>query len=640
MADADIEQGGAASPRRVDDISASVSAIREASDRKNWLTIRPAGTDQSSSRKQPLLINNRPLDAFSPLGQPEPQRQWMVVSALMFVAVGQGVAVGGMEVLVGCAAANGYLGLPQGSVAKYGDIVRAVGLFVFAPLGGYLVDKRFNNWTIQVGSMALWAVGCILLLLAGFVAQGPDTIRWNPAEEPVEAGMSTETVYVGSEPTDKGAVIATGGWSGIPAAFLGWIGLLLAGSCASMDMPLSTLLVADQIKRPAKRGAAIAWYFLCYSIGHLLSLAYSERRMDTCKSAPVPVAASVIPCVAVACTVLVVLRNRLLADSKIGLAAWRPWQNLQDGQEQEDPDADDTASCFKTAVALVFTTSEPKKNKNRSAENLALWGMFRVFVVAAMWSVLVAQSTSWATQAEGLNHYVCYSANSSYEDDASSLAPIGLQPPLSTARRDVTNGTVAPTPLPPHPNCIVVSDLAVQITSLLLAFFVFAMLMQGGFSLLGSCFDSGSVHLSPLSKILWGYHLLTMAFFCAGVLQLVADNRQGGKDCPASDSACAQAVSVLWQIPQYVLMALSLLLVTIHALEYAYAASTPWTRGIVTSAFYSIQGLGFAVALTVSGSVQRSQLPLHIFAGLGVSLVVSALHQAVRPTWWSLEMLC
>ncbi len=99
---------------------------------------------------QPLLINQRPLEAFSPLGQPEPQRQWTVVGALMAVAVGQGVATGGMEILAGCVAANGYLGLPRIQVDRAGLIIRGLGMFLFAPVGGHIVDKGYNNWTVQV----------------------------------------------------------------------------------------------------------------------------------------------------------------------------------------------------------------------------------------------------------------------------------------------------------------------------------------------------------------------------------------------------------------------------------------------------------------------------------------------------------
>jgi hypothetical protein len=73
------------------------------------------------------------------------------VSALMAVAVGQGVAAGGMEVLAGCVAANGYLGISRVvRVEKAGMIIRGLGLCIFAPLGGHIVDRGYNNWTVQV----------------------------------------------------------------------------------------------------------------------------------------------------------------------------------------------------------------------------------------------------------------------------------------------------------------------------------------------------------------------------------------------------------------------------------------------------------------------------------------------------------
>jgi len=101
---------------------------------------------------QPLLINSRPLGAFSPLGQPEPERQWTVVVALMVVAASQGFAAGALEVLAGRIIAQGYLGIPPTTVAKAGTFVRATSFFVFAPLGGWLMDKRFSNWMVQVTS--------------------------------------------------------------------------------------------------------------------------------------------------------------------------------------------------------------------------------------------------------------------------------------------------------------------------------------------------------------------------------------------------------------------------------------------------------------------------------------------------------
>lgn len=157
-----------------------------------------------------------------------------------------------MEVLAGCIIANGYLGIPAASVQTSGDFVRAAGMFLFAPIGGWLTDRRFSNWTVQVAAMASWAVGCILLLASGLIASGGNdgAAAWVP---PLNA-------------TDA----SSGVW-GIPAAgtgpaALGWIGCILAALGSGVIAPLSTLLVADQIKRPEQRGLAIALYYCAFKV--------------------------------------------------------------------------------------------------------------------------------------------------------------------------------------------------------------------------------------------------------------------------------------------------------------------------------------------------------------------------------------
>ena len=101
-------------------------------------------------------------------------------------------------------------------------------------------DARAPRPCLQVAAMSTWGLGCILILAAGLVAEGSSATSsaWMPPLNSSTASPSGDD---------------TGGGINGGAAALGWIGCILAAVGSGVIAPLSTLLVADQIKRPAQR---------------------------------------------------------------------------------------------------------------------------------------------------------------------------------------------------------------------------------------------------------------------------------------------------------------------------------------------------------------------------------------------------
>ena len=137
---------------------------------------------------------------------------------------------------------------------------------------------------------------------------------------------------------------------------------------------------------PLRRGVAIALYYTSSYSGYLACLLTSHRDMMGSVSGggsegagplDVPVAASLIASVAMASTVLVVLRNRLVTNKSGGGAQpqWRPWNNLQDTKEVSSPPFNSPRREMPLSTARSPTSPQSLSipNQSRKLENSEHW---------------------------------------------------------------------------------------------------------------------------------------------------------------------------------------------------------------------------------------------------------------------------
>ena len=101
-------------------------------------------------------------------------------------------------------------------------------------------------------------------------------------------------------------------------------------------------------------------------------------------------------------------------------------------------------------------------------------------------------------------------------------------------------------------------------------------------------FESRRFSLRPISRMVTGMVLSSVAFLFSGLLQQAID----------SQGASNQPLSILWQIPQYVVMTAGEIMFSITGLEFAYSQAPDSMKAVVQAAWL----------FTVSAGIARSCL--------------------------------
>ena len=191
------------------------------------------------SGSAPLLINNKPLEAYAPLGQPDNTgRVW--VSVLFALALTQGLAWGCTLALAGrLLEPEQQRGTGISFQAPLIAVAWGVALLVLSPVGSCLVDFRSaKSITVQLAAMSVWWLGGGLLLLPAILEPGSDAAS--------------------SEMSDTAVVLS-------------WIGFILCAAGSAVERPLLTVLVADQVREQFQRAQSIGLCFACFTAGDIVA---------------------------------------------------------------------------------------------------------------------------------------------------------------------------------------------------------------------------------------------------------------------------------------------------------------------------------------------------------------------------------
>eukprot|EP00747_Dinoflagellata_sp_TGD_P154578 gnl/TRDRNA2_/TRDRNA2_177508_c5_seq10.p1 gnl/TRDRNA2_/TRDRNA2_177508_c5~~gnl/TRDRNA2_/TRDRNA2_177508_c5_seq10.p1 ORF type:complete len:265 (+),score=27.44 gnl/TRDRNA2_/TRDRNA2_177508_c5_seq10:78-872(+) len=122
---------------------------------------------------------------------------------------------------------------------------------------------------------------------------------------------------------------------------------------------------------------------------------------------------------------------------------------------------------------------------------------------------------------------------------------------------------------------------------------------------------------SPGVRLYCGLLALIPTYVCTMVVQHFADIK-------------AYSPSLLWQLPQYIFISVSDVLVVPAALELVYSGSSEGSKALAVSFVYLSQGLGNLI----DGAIFAS--PLSLFWQFGISLLVAASAAGLMSVerWW------
>ncbi|KYQ90870.1 Peptide transporter [Tieghemostelium lacteum] len=118
--------------------------------------------------------------------------------------------------------------------------------------------------------------------------------------------------------------------------------------------------------------------------------------------------------------------------------------------------------------------------------------------------------------------------------------------------------------------------------------------------------DKKNIHFTALKRMTVGMFLAIVSFLIAMFLQLYIDSKP------------ANTVSVVWQLPQYVVMAWAEILLSITGLEFAYSQAPKSMKSIIMSAWLLTVSLGnvFVIVVVEGINLPSRWVEFLVFAGV------------------------
>uniref|UniRef100_A0A1D1YVK9 Peptide transporter PTR2 n=1 Tax=Anthurium amnicola TaxID=1678845 RepID=A0A1D1YVK9_9ARAE len=135
---------------------------------------------------------------------------------------------------------------------------------------------------------------------------------------------------------------------------------------------------------------------------------------------------------------------------------------------------------------------------------------------------------------------------------------------------------------------------------------------------------SKGLPLKPVTRIFIGFLLSAVAMGYAAILQRVVYNTGPCYDHPLCKEAdVPNDISVYWQIPVYVIVAISEIFASITGLEYAYQKAPPSMRSLVTALFLTTTAFGSILGYAIVPLAVDPYLP-YMYSLLAGIMVITA----------------
>lgn len=105
-----------------------------------------------------------------------------------------------------------------------------------------------------------------------------------------------------------------------------------------------------------------------------------------------------------------------------------------------------------------------------------------------------------------------------------------------------------------------------------------------------------NIEIAPLKSVTCGGISAGLSFLCAGWLQLsIEDNK-----LLESPSSGAAQLSILWQMPQFFLIMMGEVLLSIPGLQFSYTQAPPSMKSVLTAAWYCNNAVGNLIIVGVT----------------------------------------
>ncbi|KAK5781282.1 Ptr2p PWA37_004715 [Arxiozyma heterogenica] len=125
----------------------------------------------------------------------------------------------------------------------------------------------------------------------------------------------------------------------------------------------------------------------------------------------------------------------------------------------------------------------------------------------------------------------------------------------------------------------------------------------------------------PITKIFWGFVFCSLSMVWSAVLQSFIYRAAPNYNHPL-ESGSPNHVHVAWQVPAYVLIALSEIFASITGLEYAYSKAPATMKSFIMSIFLVTNAFGSAIGCALS-PVAKDPDYTWLFTGLAVASFIS-----------------
>lgn len=137
-----------------------------------------------------------------------------------------------------------------------------------------------------------------------------------------------------------------------------------------------------------------------------------------------------------------------------------------------------------------------------------------------------------------------------------------------------------------------------------------------------------NIKISPLKSIMMGGFSAALSFLCAAILQLNIEHRL------LSESM--DKISILWQLPQFTLIMLGEVWLSIPGLSFSFTQSPPQMRSVMTAAWFCNNAFGNLIVIIFTElqlfKLQSNEYFMYSALMLGAILLFSWLAQNYRYT--------
>lgn len=130
---------------------------------------------------------------------------------------------------------------------------------------------------------------------------------------------------------------------------------------------------------------------------------------------------------------------------------------------------------------------------------------------------------------------------------------------------------------------------------------------------LNALFRALNIEISPLQSIAMGGLSAALSFFCAAILQLYIE---------AHISRECDKLSIFWQIPQFVLLMLGEVWLSIPGLNFSFTQSPPSMRSVMTAAWFCNNAFGNLIVIVIN-EIRPFQLYSYIYFLYGSLMLIS-----------------